>query len=80
MDGFGLFVFHFLSWKPGHKNQLKSKVRRSKSSLFSCGGFLLFFNAFLAVVVNFVCVLASYRQLAKILFHPLFFPFLCLII
>jgi hypothetical protein len=41
--------------------------------------FLLFVNAFLAIV-NFVCVLASYCQLAKILFPPLFFPFLCLII
>ncbi len=43
------------------------------------GWFLLFVNAFLAIV-NFVCVLASYCQLAKILFPPLFFPFLCLII
>jgi hypothetical protein len=41
--------------------------------------FLLFAKAFLAVGVDFICVLASYRQLAKILFPPLFFPFLCLI-
>ncbi len=41
--------------------------------------FLLFAKAFLAIV-NFVCVLASYHQLAKIQFPPLFFPFSCLVI
>jgi hypothetical protein len=40
-------------------------------------GFLLFAKAFLAVV-NFVCVLAVYNQLAKNLFLTLFFPFSCL--
>jgi hypothetical protein len=40
-------------------------------------GFRLFVKALLAVI-RFVCVLASYRQLAKILFPPLFFPFSCL--
>ncbi len=40
--------------------------------------FRLFVKALLAVVC-FVCVLASYRQLAEILFPPLFFPFACLI-
>jgi hypothetical protein len=42
-------------------------------------GLLLFAKAFLAVV-KFVCVLASYCQLAKIQFPPLFFSFLCLVI
>ncbi len=40
---------------------------------------LLLAKAFLAVV-NFVCVLAIYLQLAKILYPPLFFHFSCLII
>jgi hypothetical protein len=35
-------------------------------------------KAFLAVV-NFICVLAIYRQIAEILIPPLFFPFSCLI-
>jgi hypothetical protein len=40
---------------------------------------LLLVKAFLAMV-NFVCVLAIYLKLTKILFPPLFFPFSCLII
>ncbi len=40
---------------------------------------LLLVKAFLAIV-NFVCVLAIYLKLAKILYPPLFSPFLCLII
>jgi hypothetical protein len=39
-------------------------------------GFLLFANAFLAVI-HFICVLAIYCQLTKILFPPLFFPLSC---
>ncbi len=39
---------------------------------------VIFVNAFLAVV-DVLCVLASYCQLAKILLPPLFFPFSCLI-
>ncbi len=56
----------------------ESSVFQNKQESYAIMIPIIIVNAFLAVV-NFICVLAIFCQLAKILFPPLFFPFLCLI-